>query len=262
MMGLKIRNLHVKIKENNREVLKGVNLTIPDGEIHAIMGPNGTGKSTLSQTIMGSPRYQVTQGTIEFNGHQLNNMPTDARARLGLFIGMQYPMEIKGVKNADFIREAVEATHNTGDHHVSILSFLKAMHKNMNILDMDDSYAERYLNEGFSGGEKKRNEVLQMMMIQPKLAILDEIDSGLDIDALHVISRGINHMRSPHFSAMIITHYNRILKYVKPDVVHVMMDGRMVTHGGPELADRLEREGYAGLRDDLGLHVKLVDDDG
>lgn len=259
-MGLKIKNLHVKIKENQREVLKGVNLVIPNGEIHAIMGPNGTGKSTLSQTIMGSPRYQITAGTIEFNGHLLNHLTTDQRARLGLFIGMQYPMEIKGIKNADFIKSAVEATHPNGKHF-SMLDFLKMMHTNMQILDMDDSYAERYLNEGFSGGEKKRNEVLQMMMLNPRLAILDEIDSGLDIDALHVVSRGINHMRSPRFGAMIITHYNRILKYVKPDVVHVMMDGRMVTHGGPELANKLEKEGYAGLRDELGLKVKLVDDD-
>ena len=259
-MALKIRNLHVKIKENNREVLRGVNLTIPQGEVHAIMGPNGTGKSTLSQTIMGSPRYQVTKGSIKFNGRQLNHLSTDQRARLGLFVGMQYPMEIKGVKNADFIREAVEATHQNG-RHVSVLNFLRSMHENMNILDMNDSYTERYLNEGFSGGEKKRNEILQMMMIQPRLAILDEIDSGLDIDALHVVAKGINHMRSNQFSSMIITHYNRILKYVRPDVVHVMMGGRMVTQGGPKLADRLEHEGYAGLRDDLGLHVKLVDDD-
>ncbi|GLB46223.1 ABC transporter ATP-binding protein [Philodulcilactobacillus myokoensis] len=258
-MSLVINNLHVKIKENNREVLKGVNLNIPDGEIHAIMGPNGTGKSTLVQTLMGSNKYQITDGEIIFNGTKLNNLAVDERARLGLFLGMQYPTEITGVKNSDFIKAAMEATHP--NHHLTVLQFLQRFEHCMNFLDIDHHYADRYLNEGFSGGEKKRNEILQMMMLKPRLAMLDEIDSGLDIDALKVVSNGINHMRAKDFSALIITHYDRILHYVTPDVVHVMMDGRVVTSGGPDLASKLEKEGYAKLRDQLGLKIKLVDDE-
>lgn len=256
---LEIQDLHVQINETKTEVIKGLNLTIPDGEVHVIMGPNGTGKSTLSQTIMGSPKYQITQGTITFNGQLINNLPTDERARLGLFIGMQYPTEISGIKNVDFIHAAMNAVRDP-NHPVSVLTFMHRLEKVMQFLDIDESYTDRYLNEGFSGGEKKRNEILQMMMIQPHLAILDEIDSGLDIDALKVVSKGINQMRDNHFSSLVITHYNRILKYVKPDVVHVMMGGRVVTSGDYHLAEKLEAHGYAQLRDQLGLDVKLVDE--
>lgn len=256
---LEIKNLHVKINENDKEVIKGLNLTIPDGEVHVIMGPNGTGKSTLSQTIMGSPKYSITSGEIQFNHTKLNDLATDERARLGLFIGMQYPTEISGVKNVDFIHAAMNAI-KPADQKVSVLEFMQRLDKVMDFLDIPEDYTDRYLNEGFSGGEKKRNEILQMMMIQPKLAILDEIDSGLDIDALKVVSKGINEMRDDKFSSLIITHYDRILKYVRPDVVHVMMDGRVVTSGDYHLAEQLEAGGYAELRDDLGIDAKLVDD--
>ncbi|WP_105956954.1 Fe-S cluster assembly ATPase SufC [Apilactobacillus quenuiae] len=256
---LEIKNLHVKINENDKEVIKGLNLTIPDGEVHVIMGPNGTGKSTLSQTIMGSPKYSITSGEIEFNHKKLNDLATDERARLGLFIGMQYPTEISGVKNVDFIHAAMNAM-KPAEQKVSVLEFMHRLDKVMDFLDIPEDYTDRYLNEGFSGGEKKRNEILQMMMIQPQLAILDEIDSGLDIDALKVVSKGINEMRDDNFSALIITHYDRILKYVRPDVVHVMMDGRVVISGDYHLAEQLEAGGYATLRDRLGIDAKLVDD--
>ena len=234
MSTLEIKDLHVTVE--GKEILKGVNLTMKTGEIHAIMGPNGTGKSTLSESIMGNPAYKITQGDVLLDGESLLDKPVDERARLGLFLAMQYPAEIPGVTNADFIRGA------------------------MNFLDMTDERAERYLNEGFSGGEKKRNEILQMMMIKPKFAILDEIDSGLDIDALKVVSKGVNEMRGPEFSSLIITHYQRLLNYIVPDVVHVMMGGKIVKTGGPELAKKLEDEGYAGLRDELGLDIKLTDE--
>ncbi|KRM67528.1 ABC transporter ATP-binding protein [Apilactobacillus ozensis DSM 23829 = JCM 17196] len=256
---LKITNLHVKIIETNQEVVKGLNLVIPDGEIHVIMGPNGTGKSTLSQTIMNSNKYEITQGQIKFNGTDLAELSTDERARLGIFLAMQYPTEIPGIKNADFIRAAVNAMR-PNDEQPSVLEFMKSLEHDMDVLDIKSDCTSRYLNEGFSGGEKKRNEILQMMMIKPQLAILDEIDSGLDIDALKVVSKGINTMRGAHFSSLIITHYDRILRYVKPDVVHVMMDGKVVASGGMDLAESLEKGGYAQLRDKLGLDIKLVDE--
>lgn len=193
-MTLEIRNLHAIIKATDQEILSGINLTIPDGEVHAIMGPNGTGKSTLAQTIMGYPAYQVTAGSIKFDGHDVLQQSVDQRAKLGLFLGMQYPAEISGVNNADFLRAAMHAT--APNNQISVLKFMQQLENNMNYLEMDAEIAERYLNVGFSGGEKKRNEILQMMMLQPKLAILDEIDSGLDIDALKVVSKGINHLRS------------------------------------------------------------------
>ncbi|MEJ6400927.1 Fe-S cluster assembly ATPase SufC [Nicoliella lavandulae] len=256
---LTINDLHVQINETNEEVVKGLDLTIPDGEIHVIMGPNGTGKSTLSQTIMGSDRYSITSGDISMDGNRLNDLATDERARLGIFLAMQYPTEITGIKNVDFIRAAVNAM-STSKNKPSVLQFMQRLESRMDLLDIPEDYTNRYLNEGFSGGEKKRNEILQMMMVEPKLAILDEIDSGLDIDALKVVSKGINAMRSDHFSSLIITHYDRILRYVKPDVVHVMMGGKIVTSGGLELAEQLEQGGYAELRDRLGLDIKLVDE--
>jgi len=223
------------------------------------MGPNGTGKSTLSQTIMGQPNYHVTQGDILLNGESILKMPVDERARKGLFLGMQYPAEIQGVTNAEFLRAAMNA-RRADDDQISVMAFLKELDKNLALLDMSESMTERYLNEGFSGGEKKRNEILQLLMIKPTFALLDEIDSGLDIDALKVVSKGVNSMRGDNFGSLIITHYQRLLNYIVPDVVHVMMGGRIVKTGNADLAKTLEKEGYAGLRDDLGLDVELVDE--
>ena len=264
MSTLEIKDLHVSVtdEENHKqkEILKGVNLSMKTGEIHAIMGPNGTGKSTLSQTIMGNPAYHVTQGDVLLDGQSILKMPVDERARRGLFLAMQYPSEIQGVTNSEFLRAAVNA-RRPKDDQISVMDFIRELDKNLKLLDMDEKMTERYLNEGFSGGEKKRNEILQLLMIKPKFALLDEIDSGLDIDALKVVAKGVNSMRSDNFGALIITHYQRLLNYIVPDTVHVMMDGQIVTTGGPDLAKKLEKEGYAGLRDDLGLKVKLVDDE-
>ena len=261
---LEIKDLHVSVKDEEskeeKEILKGVNLKMKTGEIHAIMGPNGTGKSTLSQTIMGHPNYHVTQGDILLDGESIVDMPVDERARKGLFLAMQYPAEIQGVTNAEFLRAAINA-RRPEDDQISVMDFIKKLDKNLELLDMSQSMTERYLNEGFSGGEKKRNEILQLLMIEPSFAILDEIDSGLDIDALKVVSKGVNSMRGDNFGSLIITHYQRLLNYIVPDTVHVMMGGRIVKTGGPDLAKKLEDEGYAGLRDELGLDIKLVDDE-
>ncbi|WP_251575053.1 Fe-S cluster assembly ATPase SufC [Limosilactobacillus agrestimuris] len=264
MATLQIKKLHVAVEDEEthqqKEILKGVNLKMQTGEIHAIMGPNGTGKSTLSQTIMGHPNYHVTQGDILLDNQSILKMPVDKRARKGLFLAMQYPAEIQGVTNAEFLRAAINARRPKGDQ-ISVMEFLQELDEKLQLLDMKESMTERYLNEGFSGGEKKRNEILQLLMIKPHFAILDEIDSGLDIDALKVVSRGVNSMRGNNFGTLIITHYQRLLKYIVPDTVHVMMDGRIVKNGGPELAQKLEAEGYAGLRDELGLKINLVDED-
>lgn len=264
MATLEVRDLHVSVKDEEskkeKEILKGVNLKMQTGEIHAIMGPNGTGKSTLSQTIMGQPGYHVTQGDILLNGESIVNMPVDERARKGLFLAMQYPAEIQGVTNAEFLRAAIN-TRRPEDDQISVMDFIKKLDKNLDLLDMSQKMTERYLNEGFSGGEKKRNEILQLLMIEPTFAILDEIDSGLDIDALKVVAKGVNSMRGDNFGSLIITHYQRLLNYIVPDTVHVMMDGQIVKTGGPELAKKLEDGGYAGLRDELGLDIKLVDDE-
>lgn len=264
MAVLEIKDLHVEVKDKEentqKKILKGVNLTLKTGEIHAIMGPNGTGKSTLSETIMGNPKYHVTQGKILLNGEDILQMTVDERARKGLFLAMQYPAEVPGVTNAEFLRAAINARRSK-DNPIPVMDFLAELDKNMDLLDMNEAMTERYLNEGFSGGEKKRNEILQMLMIKPSFGILDEIDSGLDIDALRVVSRGVNAMRGKDFGALMITHYQRLLDYIIPDVVHVMMDGRVVKDGGPDLAKQLEKEGYAGLRDELGLDIKLVDED-
>ena len=264
MSVLEIKNLHVEVKDDEKkkmkEILKGANLTLKTGEIHAVMGPNGTGKSTLSETIMGNPSYHVTEGDILLNGESILKMPVDERARKGLFLAMQYPAEIPGVTNAEFLRTAINV-RRPKDKPLPMTQFLKELDKNLDLLDMSEAMTERYLNQGFSGGEKKRNEILQLLMIKPQFAILDEIDSGLDIDALKVVSRGVNAMRGDNFGSLIITHYQRLLDYIVPDVVHVMMGGQVVKDGGPDLAKRLEKEGYAGLRDELGLHIKLVDED-
>lgn len=263
MATLEIKDLHVEVQDkekNFKKILKGVNMVMHTGEIHAIMGPNGTGKSTLSETIMGNPKYHITQGDILLNGESILNMTVDERARKGLFLAMQYPAEVPGVTNYEFLRAAINARRHENDP-IPISDFLSELDKNLALLDMKENMIDRYLNEGFSGGEKKRNEILQLLMIKPSFAILDEIDSGLDIDALRVVSRGVNAMRGNQFGALMITHYQRLLDYIVPDIIHVMMDGRVVKDGGPEMAQKLEKEGYAGLRDELGLDIKLVDED-
>ncbi len=252
---LTINDLHVSIE--GKEILKGVDLEIKGGEIHAIMGPNGTGKSTLSSAIMGHPKYEVTEGNITLDGEDVLEMEVDERARAGLFLAMQYPSEINGVTNADFLRSAINSRLDEGNE-ISLMKFIKKMDSKMEFLEMDLDMAQRYLNEGFSGGEKKRNEILQLMMIEPKIAILDEIDSGLDIDALKVVSKGINDMRGEDFGCLIITHYQRLLNYITPDYVHVMMQGRIVKSGGPELAQRLESEGYDWIKQELGIEDETV----
>jgi Fe-S cluster assembly ATP-binding protein len=253
MSVLEIKNLHVSIEE--KEILKGVNLTLKTGEIHAIMGPNGTGKSTLSAAIMGNPNYEVTEGEILLDGQNILELEVDERARLGLFLAMQYPSEIPGITNAEFMRAAINAKRDEDDK-ISVMDFLKKLDEKMELLNMPEEMAERYLNEGFSGGEKKRNEILQLLMLEPTFAILDEIDSGLDIDALKVVARGVNEMRGENFGSLIITHYQRLLNYITPDVVHIMMDGRVVLTGNADLAKRLEAEGYAGISHELGIEYK------
>jgi feS assembly ATPase sufC len=262
MSTLEVKDLYVSVQDNNEEkqILKGLNLKMSTGEIHAIMGPNGTGKSTLSSTIMGDAKYHINSGDILLNGESILDWPVDQRARAGLFLAMQYPAEIPGVTNAEFVKAAVNARRPKNDP-VPMGEFMKELQSTLKTLDMTMEMAGRYLNQGFSGGEKKRNEIMQMMMIKPSFAILDEIDSGLDIDALKVVSRGVNLMRGDNFGALLITHYQRLLNYIEPDFVHVMMGGKIVKTGDASLAKRLENEGYAKLRDELGLDIKLVDED-
>ena len=249
MADLVIKDLHVSVE--NKEILKGLSLTVKSGERHALMGPNGNGKSTLLAAIMGNPKYTVTSGSITLDGKDVLQMSVDERSKAGLFLGMQYPAEIPGITNAEFIRAAMNAGKED-DEKISVLDFITKLDEKMELLGMREEMAERYLNEGFSGGEKKRNEILQLLMLEPKFALLDEIDSGLDIDALKVVSKGVNAMRGEGFGAMIITHYQRLLNYITPDVVHVMMEGKVVLSGGPELAARLEQEGYAKIAEELG----------
>ena len=245
MATLEIRDLHVSVEEASgatREILRGVNLTVRAGETHAIMGPNGSGKSTLAYAIAGHPKYRVTQGSVTLDGGDVLAMSVDARARAGLFLAMQYPVEVPGVSVSNFLRTAVTAVRGEAP---KLRLFLKDMREAMAALSIDPGFAERNLNEGFSGGEKKRHEILQMQLLNPKIAILDETDSGLDIDALKVVSQGINTFReAPGHGILLITHYTRILRYVKPDYVHVFVGGRIVEEGGAELADVLEDEGY------------------
>lgn len=244
---LKIENLRAEI--DGQEIVKGLDLEVGKGEIHAIMGPNGSGKSTLSNVLMGHPRYEVTGGSVTFMGEDVMEMEADERAKLGMFLAFQYPSEVPGVSVANFLRTAVNSVR---ENELSIMEMFKLLQDKMKIMQMDPKFAERYLNEGFSGGEKKRNEILQMLMLEPKLAIMDETDSGLDIDALQVVSKGVNELRGPEFSAVIITHYQRILRYIEPDHVHVMLDGRLVTSGGKELALDLEDKGYDWVRQEFG----------
>ena len=245
-MSLEIRNLHVRTEE--REILHGVDLKVEKGETHALMGPNGSGKSTLANTIMGNPTYEVTEGQVLFNGEDLTEAAPDERARAGLFLAFQYPATIPGVSVANFLRMAVNAKL---DEPMKVKDFGKYMRENVEMLKIDPSFVSRYLNEGFSGGEKKRSEILQLAMLKPEIAVLDETDSGLDIDALRIVSEGVNKLRGPEMGSLIITHYTRILNYVKPDYVHILLDGRMVREGGPELADELEEKGYDFIREEV-----------
>jgi len=252
MSELKIINLHVNI--DGKEILKGLNLTVPQGQVHAIMGPNGTGKSTLAYTIMGHPSYEVTAGEILFKGQNILELETDARSRSGIFLAFQYPVSIPGVTVANFLRTAVNARRraiNPEDKGIAIPEFRKLLKEKMEMLKMDHAFAGRYLNEGFSGGEKKRAEILQMAVLKPEIAVLDETDSGLDIDALRIVSEGVNTLRGSELGVLVITHYQRILNYIKPDVVHVMMDGRIVESGGPDLALSLEEHGYEWVREKM-----------
>ncbi|NLG96351.1 MAG: Fe-S cluster assembly ATPase SufC [Chloroflexi bacterium] len=250
MSELVIRNLHVSIE--GKEILKGLNLTVRQGEVHAIMGPNGTGKSTLAYALMGHPSYEVTEGEVLYKGQNIIEMEPDERSRQGIFLAFQYPVSIPGVTVANFLRTAVNARRkavNPEDKGIPILEFRKMMKAQMDRLRMDSSFAGRYLNEGFSGGEKKRAEILQMAILKPEIAILDETDSGLDIDALRIVSDGVNALRGSDLGVMVITHYQRILNYIKPDFVHVMLGGRIVESGGPDLALHLEEHGYDWVRE-------------
>jgi Fe-S cluster assembly ATP-binding protein len=245
-----IKNLHVSI--DNKEILKGVDLTVKQGEIHAIMGPNGTGKSTLAYTLMGHPSYHVTEGEIWFKGINLLEIATDARSRLGLFLAFQYPVAIPGVTVANFLRSAVNSRRRMAspeDKGMPILEFRTMLKAKMGLLKMDSAFAGRYLNDGFSGGEKKRAEILQMATLEPEIAILDETDSGLDIDALRIVSEGVNALSGPNLGVLVITHYQRLLNYIKPQFVHIMLGGRIVESGGPDLSQLLEERGYAWVRE-------------
>jgi Fe-S cluster assembly ATP-binding protein len=247
---LEIRNLHVNV--DDKPILKGVNLIVQEGEVHALMGPNGSGKSTLSNTVMGHPAYQVTAGQIIFDGVDIIELKADERARLGLFLAFQYPVAIPGVTVANFLRNALNARMKASDpasKGIPIPAFRKLMVEKMDMLEMDHDFAGRYLNDGFSGGEKKRAEILQMAVMDPKIAILDETDSGLDIDALRIVSEGVNRLTGPELGVLVITHYQRILNYIKPQYVHIMMDGQIVESGGPALALELEERGYDWLRE-------------
>ena len=245
MPDLSIRNLHASI--DGAEILKGLDLEMSKGEVHAIMGPNGSGKSTLAHVLMGHPAYEVTDGEVEFKGQNVLELEPDQRARLGLFLAFQYPAAIPGVTVAHFLRMAVNAKRRSADgeeNPIRIPEFRKLLQENMEQLKIDRSMTSRYLNDGFSGGEKKRMEMLQMAMLQPEIAILDETDSGLDIDALRIVADGVNSLIGPEMGALVITHYSRLLRYIKPDHIHVLVEGRIVRSGGPELADELESEGY------------------
>jgi Fe-S cluster assembly ATP-binding protein len=248
-MSLEIRNLHVRADQ--REILHGVDLTVSKGETHALMGPNGSGKSTLANSIMGNPSYEVTEGRILVNGDDITEADPDERALAGIFMAFQYPATIPGVSVANFLRTAVNAKRDDDDP-IKVKDFGALLKQNMQLLQIDPEFTRRYLNEGFSGGEKKRAEILQLAMLKPDIAVLDETDSGLDIDALRVVADGVNAMRGPELGTLIITHYTRILRYVRPDFVHIMLDGRIVREGGPELADELEEKGYDFVRQEVG----------
>jgi Fe-S cluster assembly ATP-binding protein len=247
---LKIDNLHASV--DGKDILKGLTLTVQPGEVHAIMGPNGSGKSTLGHVLAGRPGYNVTAGTVEFLGQDIFELDTEERARLGLFLAFQYPVEIPGVSNMEFLKAAVDAMREQrGMDPIDAVSFMKSARETCKAVDLDHNFLKRGVNEGFSGGEKKRNELMQMMMLEPRLAILDETDSGLDIDALQVVAQGVNAMRSPERAFILVTHYQRLLNYIQPDQVHVLAGGRIVRSGDKELALELEARGYAWLEDEV-----------
>jgi Fe-S cluster assembly ATP-binding protein len=247
---LEIKNLTAGIE--GKQILNGLDLTINPGEVHAIMGPNGSGKSTLANVLAGRPRYEVTGGTVMFEGKDLLELPTEERAREGVFLAMQYPVEIPGVNNIYFLKAALNAMRK---HHsqeeLDAMEFLQLAREKMKVVELDESFMNRGVNEGFSGGEKKRNEIFQMAVLDPKLAILDETDSGLDIDALRIVAEGVNALRSEHHSVLVITHYQRLLRYLIPDYVHVLANGRIVKSGGKELAEELEQKGYDWIEQEV-----------
>jgi len=251
---LEIKNLCAKVPE--KDILKGVDLVIRTGEVHAIMGPNGTGKSTLSSVVMGHPKYELTGGDILLDGVSIIDKPVDERARMGLFLAYQYPAEVSGVTNSDFVYAAMKAN----GYNESIYKFAMKYDKTCKELKMGSNFATRYLNEGFSGGEKKRNEILQMKMIKPKFAILDEIDSGLDVDALRIVGENVSSMVNENFGCLLITHYQRLLDYIKPDYVHVMINGKIVKTGGKELIEKIDREGYDWVKRELGIEIETEEE--
>ena len=247
---LKIENLHASI--GDKEILKGINLTVGKGEVHAIMGPNGSGKSTLSSVLVGHPTYEVTEGSVTFEGEDILELEPEERAHRGLFLSFQYPVEIPGVSMVNFMRAALnERRKAAGLDPLPAAEFLKLMKQKRELVELDNKLASRSVNEGFSGGEKKRNEIFQMAMLEPKLAILDETDSGLDIDALRIVAKGVNELRSPENSTIVLTHYQRLLDYIRPDFVHVLYKGRIVRSGGPELALELEERGYDWIKEEV-----------
>jgi Fe-S cluster assembly ATP-binding protein len=248
---LEITDLHAKIGDN--EILRGINRTIKTGEVHAIMGPNGSGKSTLSAVLVGNPLYEVTSGTATFNGKDLLEMKPEDRSHEGLFLSFQYPVEIPGVSMTNFMRAAInEKRKYNGEPPLSAGDFLKLMREKRKVVDLDNKLANRSVNEGFSGGEKKRNEIFQMAMLEPKLSILDETDSGLDVDALRIVAEGVNKLKTPETSCIVITHYQRLLEIIKPDIIHVLYKGRIVKTAGPELAEEIEKKGYDWIKAEIG----------
>jgi Fe-S cluster assembly ATP-binding protein len=254
---LEIRGLHAAV--DDREILRGIDLTVEQGQIHALMGPNGSGKSTLSNVIMGRPGYRITAGEVVFNGEDIARLTPDERAKRGLFLAMQYPTEVPGVSVVNFLRTAYQSIKG---EQISAMAFRKHMKAQMDRLGIEDAMVQRYVNQGFSGGEKKRNEVLQLAVLEPSLAILDETDSGLDIDSLKLVAESVNELAGPALGVLIITHYQRMLNYITPGFVHVMMQGRIVRSGGPELAHELEEKGYEGLRRELGIEMQDEADEG
>jgi Fe-S cluster assembly ATP-binding protein len=248
---LEIRDLHASV--DDREILRGIDLIVEQGQIHALMGPNGSGKSTLSNVIMGRPGYRITSGRVVFNGEDISTLTPDQRAKRGLFLAMQYPTEVPGVSVVNFLRTAYQSIKG---EQISAMAFRKHMKTQMDRLGIEDAMVQRYVNQGFSGGEKKRNEVLQLAVLEPTLAILDETDSGLDIDSLKLVAESVNELAGPDLGVLIITHYQRMLNYITPGFVHVMMQGRIVKSGGAEIAHELEEKGYEGLRQELGIEIQ------